>query len=104
MNTQTSRLMAAALLTIGVTTTALAQTPVPAKPPAQTDGQGLMGTAGTEQGNSMMGSGTMGGNGGSMMGMMSAMTRMANTCNRTMENASIMQPQFGKAAAGPSKG
>ena len=107
MNTQTIRLLATALLTFGVATAALAQTPTPAsppaKPPAQMGGQGMMGGAGTAHSHSMMGGGMMGGNNGGMMGMMSAMTRMANTCNRMMENASNIKHHPGKMAPGKTK-
>ena len=101
MKTQTTRLLATAVLTFGVATAALGQPPAPAgppsKPPALMGGQGMMGAAGTAQGHGMMGGGIMGGgrmgggamgsHGGRMMGMMSAMTRMANNCNRMMESA-----------------
>ena len=120
MNTQTTRLLATALLTFGLATAALAQTPTPAsppaKPPAQTGGQGMMGGTGTAKGNNIMGGGMMGGGlmggkgggmmggkGGGMMGMMSAMTRMANTCNRMMKNASNMKHHPGKMAPGKTK-
>ncbi len=107
MNTQTTRLLATALLTFGLATAAHAQTPTPAsppaKPPAQMGGQGMMGGAGTAHSHGMMGGGMMGGKGGGMTGMMSAMTRMANTCNRMMENASNMKHHPGKMAPGKTK-
>ena len=107
MNTQTTRLLATALLTFGLATAALAQPPTPAsppaKPPAQMGGQGMMGGAGTTHSHGMMGGGMMGSKDGGMMGMMSAMTRMANTCNRMMENASNMKHHPGKMAPGKTK-
>ena len=114
MNTHTTRLLATALLSLGVATApaALAQTRTPAsppsKPPAQMGGQGMMGGAGTAKGHGMMGDGmmgggVMGGNGGRMMGMMSAMTRMANNCNRTMENANNMSHHPATSAPGKAK-
>lgn len=109
MNTQISRLAVAALLTLGVTTAALAQSPAPAKPSVQTGGQGMMDGTGTAQGGGMMGGGMMGGgmmgnNNAGMMNMMSAMTRMANTCNRMMENASNAQHHPDKTAPRKSNG
>ena len=109
MNTHTTRLLATALLSLGVAAApaALAQTPTPASPPskrpAQMGGQGMMGGAGAARGHGMMGGGTMGSHGGGMMGMMSAMTRMANTCNRMMENASNIKHHPGKMAPGKTK-
>lgn len=104
MNTQISRLAVAALLTLGVTTAALAQSPAPAKPSVQTGGQGMMDGTGTAQGGGMMGGGMMGNSNAGMMNMMSAMTRMANTCNRMMENASNAQHHPGKTAPRKSNG
>lgn len=76
-----TRVLAAAMLTIGVASTsgALAEGNAPATPAPQPQspmqGQGMMGDHGKMEG------------GGNMMGMMSAMTRMANTCNTMMESA-----------------
>ena len=109
MNTHTTRLLATALLSLGVAAApaALAQTPTPASPPskrpAQMGGQGMMGGAGAARGHGMMGGGTMGGRGSGMMGMMSAMTRMANNCNRTMESANNMSHHPATSAPGKAK-
>ncbi|MDE2583742.1 MAG: hypothetical protein KGL52_19060 [Rhodospirillales bacterium] len=109
MNTHTTRLLATAVLTLGVATApaALAQplTPasLPSKPPAQTGGQGIMGGAGAAQGHGMMGGGTMGSHGGGMMGMMSAMTRMASNCNRMMESANNKSHHPAASAPGKAK-
>ena len=107
MNTQTTRLLATAVLTLGVATAALAQTPAPASPPsklpAQMGGQGMMGGAGTAQGHGMMGGGMMGNKGAGMMDMMSAMTRMANNCNRMMESANNKSHHAATSAPGKAK-
>ncbi len=107
MNTQTTRLLATAVLTLGVATAALAQTPTPAsppsKPPAQMGGQGMMGGAGPAQSHGMMGGGMMGNKGSGMMGMMSAMTRMANNCNRMMESANNKSHHPATSAPGKVK-
>lgn len=98
-----TRVLAAAILTIGIATSAaLAQTNAPAAPPSQApspmQGQGMMGGQGTANGQGMMGGG------GNMMEMMSAMTRMANTCNSMMESASHGSGAPAKPSTGPSHG
>ncbi len=104
-----TRVLAAAILTIGVasTTAALAQTNAPAAPPQQApspmqgqgmQGQGMMGGQGTANGQGMMGGG------GNMMEMMGAMTRMANTCNSMMESANHGAKAPAKPSTGPSHG
>ena len=109
MNTHTTRLPATAVLTLGVATApaALAQplppASLPSKPPAQMGGQGIMGGAGAAQGHGMMGGETMGSHGGGMMGMMSAMTRMANNCNRMMESANNKSHHPAASAPGKAK-
>lgn len=94
MHARLSRILGAAILAAGVafTPVAFAGTQSPAAPPqkAPSAGRGMMGGQGMMNGRNMMGGGA------NMMGMMSAMTRMANTCNAMMQSATRTP------AAGPS--
>lgn len=79
---------------------ATSQPPQPPSPQGQgmmggqgMQGQGMMGGQGGASGQGMMGA-------GNMMPMMSAMTRMMDTCNRTMESANHA-PAGGSGTATP---
>ena len=113
MKLSTIRLSTILFLALGVTAAPAAfaaSNGTSTKPPAQAGGQGMMNGAGPAHGGmmggGMMGGGMMGGGGkggNGMMGMMTAMTRMANTCTHMMESASSKPAPAGKPASGPAK-
>jgi hypothetical protein len=89
-----TRILAAALLTAGVSATSVALAEEDAKPAVPQQ----------QSPNSMQGPGMMGGQAMPNGQNMSGMTRMANTCNTMMERASHTPASPGTPAPGTSRG